>query len=107
MRLSVERHPGHWLLGLTWGRESFPHWPGTRNVRLWFGPLALRLYWPLPPAPLPDDLAGWLCGCGNYQGDPFCCNACGTEPPWGCDCGLHEFDGEEEAEEDGYPDCDP
>ena len=100
MRLSLEWHPGHCLLGLLWGRESFPDWPGTRNLRLFFGPLALRLSWPLPLPEPPPDIEGWICGCGNIQDDEFHCDTCGAEPPWGCPCDMHDDLETEEAEED-------
>ena len=36
----------------------------------------------------PDD--AWLCVCGHCQEDGRCCDHCGKEPPWGCDCGCHD-----------------
>lgn len=42
----------------------------------------------------------WFCVCGEYVESEFCCPKCSNEPPWGCDCGLHdpECDGDEQEE---------
>jgi hypothetical protein len=49
--------------------------------------------------PEDEDLDhAWLCVCGNYETSGYCCSYCGCEPPWGCDCGAHD----EEDEEDDW-----
>lgn len=72
-----------------------------------------------------DIEEGWLCPCGHYELSPFHCTHCGSEPPWGCDCGACEHwddedewievepgllastfdfaDGDDEDEDDGFP----
>lgn len=38
-----------------------------------------------------DDLAtDWLCVCGHFETAGGHCSHCGAEPPWGCDCGMHD-----------------
>ena len=37
-----------------------------------------------------DDEPMWICGCGELVESAFHCPKCGMEPPWGCDCGLHD-----------------
>ena len=44
-----------------------------------------------------DELNDWLCVCGHYETSGLHCSCCGYEPPWGCDCSLHD---EEDDEED-------
>lgn len=54
-------------------------------------------------AGMPDvdsDPEGWMCVCGNWQDSDRHCSMCGCEPPWGCDCGMHE-------EYDAWNDEDP
>lgn len=48
-----------------------------------------------------EDNAAWLCACGNFQEDGYCCDVCGNEPPWGCDCSRHDDDFIDE--DDYYP----
>lgn len=37
-----------------------------------------------------DERNWWLCECGNFETSGFHCSDCGAEPPWGCDCGMHD-----------------
>lgn len=40
-----------------------------------------------------EDLStDWLCVCGHYETGGGHCSCCGAEPPWGCDCGMHDED---------------
>ncbi len=51
-----------------------------------------------------DDEVGWACACGWYNDHNEHCEACGFQPPWGCDCrGCMELD-EEIDEETWYDD---
>lgn len=38
----------------------------------------------------------WLCMCGNYIEDGLHCDECGGEPPWGCDCSMHDAEDEDD-----------
>ena len=37
-----------------------------------------------------DFSQAWLCNCGDYIEDGLHCPICGHEPPWDCDCGMHD-----------------
>ena len=39
-----------------------------------------------------DGKMVWLCECGEIVETDLCCPRCHCEPPWGCDCALHESD---------------
>lgn len=37
-----------------------------------------------------EDIPIWIChSCGELVESEIHCPYCGTEPPWGCDCGQH------------------
>lgn len=47
------------------------------------------------PLQVTEDPPLWICVCGNIVESNFCCPRCSNEPPWGCDCPLHD-DGPED-----------
>lgn len=46
-----------------------------------------------------DDDACWLCACGQFEESGLHCSECHNEPPWGCDCGEHDVEEPDPAEE--------
>jgi hypothetical protein len=53
-----------------------------------------------------DDPPMWICVCGAIVESAFCCPECTNEPPWGCDCSLHDDEDEEPLGEWPYLDID-
>lgn len=51
-----------------------------------------------------EDPESWFCSCGSFNDHYWHCSSCGAEPPWGCDCGNHdEDDDDEEHVDSGEP----